>query len=125
MFYNYEYIYHRLQRSKFRNRFHLNKSDIEYINNKGMEIIYFHCMDFVNKKLKKRNIKNDGKQTPYKGHPVFIAQHATGTCCRKCINKWYKIPLDRDLTDDELNYIAGIIMFWINKEINLFRKNSK
>lgn len=47
MFYNYEYIYHRLQSSKFRNRFHLNKSDIEYINNKGMEIIYFHCMDFV------------------------------------------------------------------------------
>ncbi len=26
--------------------------------------------------------RNDGKQTPFRGHPVFTAQHATATCCR-------------------------------------------
>jgi len=44
-----------------------------------------HARDFVNECLAPELPKNDGKQTPMKNHPVFIAQHATATCCRKCL----------------------------------------
>ena len=61
---------------------------------------------------------DDGKQTPMKGHPVFIAQHATATCCRGCLSKWYHIEKDKELTDFEVKYIVNIIMKWIIKQIN-------
>ena len=51
-----------------------------------------------------------------KGHPVFIAQHACACCCRGCLEKWHKIPKDRDLTEKEINYIVNLLMLWIKKE---------
>lgn len=72
---------------------------------------------------------NDGHQTPYKGHPVFIAQHATATCCRKCLNKWYKIAENKTLTEDEITSILNIIMKWIEKQykskVQKFDKSKK
>lgn len=53
-----------------------------------------------------------------KGHPVFIAQHATATCCRSCLYKWHKIAKDKELSSEEIDYIVDIIMTWIVKEIN-------
>ena len=81
----------KLSKSKFRSSFHLKEKDIEYINKVGIEKIMQHAKDFIKTRLAPKYIPNDGKQTPMKGHPVFIAQHATATCCRKCLNKWYKI----------------------------------
>ena len=43
------------------------------------------------KRIAPKEPLNDGKQTPMKGHPVFIAQHATATCCRECTRKWHKM----------------------------------
>ena len=48
-----------------------------------------------------------------KGHPVFIAQHATATCCRSCLYKWHHIKKEKELTKDEVDYIVNIIMEWI------------
>ena len=76
-----------------------------------------HALDFVNKRLASKYIANDGKQTPMKGHPVFIAQHATATCCRGCLSKWHHIQKDKELTEKEKDYIVNIIMKWINKEM--------
>ncbi len=81
----------KLNNSKFRSSFHLKPKDFEYLNVKGIDTIKSHAYDFVNKHLKDINTFNDGKQTPMKGHPVFIAQHATATCCRECLNKWHHI----------------------------------
>ena len=80
-----------LSKSKFRNSFKLKMKDLEYISSKGLETIKSHAYDFVNQRLRPELILNDGKQTPMKGHPVFIAQHATATCCRGCLYKWRKI----------------------------------
>ena len=66
-------------------------------------------------------IPNDGKQTPMKGHSVFIAQHATATCCRECIRKWHKMKPGVDLTQIHNNYIIDVIMKWIKKEYNDFK----
>jgi hypothetical protein len=105
-----------LSKSKFRSSFHLRKYMIKYIDEKGIEKIKEHAYDFVTKRLAPSIIENDGAQTPMKGHPVFIAQHATATCCRNCLYKWHNIPKGRKLNDNEINYIVNIIMKWIEKE---------
>lgn len=105
-----------LSKSKFRMSFHLRKYMYEYIDEMGLEKIESHAEDFINKRLKVYDISKDGKQTPTKGHPVFIAQHATACCCRGCLNKWHNIPKDRDLTDKEINFIKALLMTWIERE---------
>ena len=114
-----EYINNKLNalsKSKFRSSFHLRKYMIDYINNKGMNTIESHTEDFIEKNLSKL-LPNDGKQTPTKNHPVFIAQHATATCCRGCIEKWYKIPKAKELSIKEKKFIKALIIEWINKEL--------
>ena len=109
-------ILDRLSQSKFRNSFHLKNKDIIYINEKGISKIEEHAYDFISKRLASAIIPNDGKQTPMRGHPVFIAQHATATCCRGCLAKWHKIPEGRPLTKNEVDYIVLVIMTWIKND---------
>lgn len=113
----YDDILNKLERSKFRSSFKLTSKDLDYINNKGLETIKNHAQDFILKRLAPYPTKNDGKQTPFKGHPVFIAEHATATCCRKCLAKWHKIKPDKELTKEEQDYIIKIIMAWITRQI--------
>lgn len=110
-----------LSKSKFRGSFHLNKKMIDYINEKGLSTIESHAYDFINNKLKPKNPINDGKQTPMKNHPVFIAQHACGFCCRGCLERIHNIPKGRELTNEEVDYIVRFIMIWINRE---FKNNN-
>lgn len=114
---DYNIILEKLSKSKFRSSFHLRKYMVDYIKEKGMDKIKEHAFDFINKRLAPDVIPNDGKQTPMKGHPVFIAQHACACCCRGCLEKWYHIPKGRNLTDKEINYIVNLLMMWINKEL--------
>ena len=109
-------ILDRLSQSKFRNSFHLKNKDIIYINEKGISKIEEHAYDFISKRLAPAIIPNDGKQTPMRGHRVFIAQHATATCCRGCLAKWHKIPEGRPLTKNEVDYIVLVIMTWIKND---------
>ena len=110
-------ILNKLSLSRFRSSFHLKDKDIYYIKEKGLDVIKTHAYDFITKRLKPKYIENDGKQTPMKGHPVFIAQHATATCCRTCLYKWHKIPQNKELNQKEIDYIVNIIMLWIKKEV--------
>lgn len=110
-------ILNKLSKSKFRSSFHLKDKDMQYINEKGIDNIWEHAYDFITKRLAPAVILNDGKQTPMKGHPVFIAQHATATCCRSCLYKWHKIKPGVELSKKEIDYVVGLIMAWINKEI--------
>lgn len=114
---DYDLILDRLNKSNFRKSFYLKKKDIEYINKKGIETIKSHAYDFINKRLAPAVIINDGKQTPMRGHTVFIAQHATACCCRECLFKWHKIEKDRELMPIEIDFIVGLIMEWINRQI--------
>ena len=106
-----------LSKSNFRSRFKLSNKDLEYINKKGMDTIRLHAYDFIGKRLAPAVIPNDGKQTPMRGHPVFIAQHATATCCRECIRKWHKMQPGRALSQVQQDYLVDVIMTWIQKEL--------
>ena len=107
----------RLQKSRFRSRFHLTEKDREYIRNKGLPVIRQHAERFVAERLAPAHIPNDGKQTPMRGHPVFIAQHACACCCRGCMHKWYGIPEGIPLTDIQQKGIVDLLMVWIKRQI--------
>ena len=111
-------ILDRLAKSKFRSRFKLRAKELEYIKDKGLDTIYSHACDFIRDRVAPAKLANDGKQTPMRGHPIFIAQHATATCCRDCIEKWRKFPQHKQLTQTEQEYLVSIIMEWITKQIN-------
>jgi len=107
-----------LKRSSFRSKLKLTEKDRQYIQDKGIETIKDHAFDFINSRIAPKFPKNDGKQTPMKGHPVFIAQHATATCCRSCLQKWHRIQKGRALSDNEVEFIVNLIMGWIEKQID-------
>jgi len=102
-----------LKKSKFRSKFKLSEKDRDYIATKGLETIKEHTFQFINARIAPDYPKNDGTQTPMRGHPVFIAQHATATCCRGCISKWHGIEKGRALNDAEVYYVVVVIMRWI------------
>ena len=108
----------RLERSPFRSRFHLSEKDREYVREKGMDTIRSHAADFIRKRLAPAVIPNDGKQTPMRGHPVFVAQHATACCCRGCLRKWYHVPQGKELTEMQQERIVRLMMAWIQKEMD-------
>ncbi|ENZ8426703.1 MULTISPECIES: DUF4186 domain-containing protein [Klebsiella] len=113
-----ETLFARLGRSTFRSRFHLGAKERQYCYDKGPEVIDSHAADFIAKRLAPAQIANDGKQTPMRGHPVFIAQHATATCCRGCLEKWHAIPRGRELSGEEQRYVVQVIHHWLVMEMN-------
>ena len=108
----------KLEKSKFRSSFHLTKKEQTYLSEKGMDVMRIHAEDFVKQKLAPAYPANDGKQTPMHGHPVFKAMHGTACCCRGCLNKWYKVPLGRELTESEQTRIVNLLMAWIERNSN-------
>ena len=112
----------RLSRSRFRSSFHLKEADRAYIEKKGMDVISRHCRDFVRERLAPAEPENDGKQTPMKGHPVFIAMHACGCCCRSCLEKWYRVRQNVPLSEEQQEKIVRLLLAWIEKEIQQGQK---
>lgn len=107
----------RLKQSNFRVEFHLSMKDKQYVADKGIETIKVHATEFVRTRLAPAIPANDGKQTPMRGHPVFIAQHACACCCRGCIEKWYRVPKETELTELQQERVVNFLMAWIEKEM--------
>ncbi len=107
-----------LRRSKFRSGFKLRSKESQYLEQKGLAEILEHARGFVVERLGPEEPANDGKQTPMKNHPVFIAQHATGSCCRKCLEKWHRIPKGKALTEKQIEYIVSVIERWLKTAQN-------
>ena len=105
----------RLRGSSFRSRIHLQGKELDYLRSKGMPEVLKHAAEFIGKRLAPASPVNDGKQTPWHNHPVFIAQHATATCCRGCLQKWHHIPKGKSLTPEEQGYIVDVIVAWLSQ----------
>lgn len=112
-----EVLFHRLSGSEFRRSFSLKANDRCYTAEKGMNTIRAHAADLIRKRLAPAEPLHDGKQTPMRGHPVFLAQHATATCCRNCLEKWHHIPKGKELTEEEQEYVVDVIMEWIRRQM--------
>jgi Domain of unknown function (DUF4186) len=105
-----------LLRSKLRSRFRLGAKEAASLDNKGMDVVQQHARDFTTNRLTPAQPHNDGKQTPMRGHPVFIAQHATATCCRSCLAKWHGIDAGQPLKAAEIDHVLAVILRWLERQ---------
>jgi hypothetical protein len=109
----YEELFDRLARSRFRSRFRLSGKERDYVAIRPREVLAAHARDIISKRLAPAHPYKDGAQTPYRGHPVFIAQHATGTCCRSCLEKWHQIPKGVELSREQQDYVIDVLLAWL------------
>jgi predicted Fe-S protein YdhL (DUF1289 family) len=109
-------LFQALGRSTFRRRFRLRGAELAYLRGKGMDTVLRHADEMIATRLAPAEPPNDGKQTPMRGHPVFVAQHATATCCRGCLAKWHRIPKGRELADSERAHVVAVIERWIREQ---------
>ena len=113
----YDAAFARLAKSRFRSCFRLKAEEKAYIERVGMETIRRHCADFVRIRLAPANPPNDGRQTPMRGHPVFIAQHACACCCRGCMEKWWKVPKGVPISEERQLRLVDFLMAWIERQL--------
>ena len=106
-------VFAALEQSAFRQRFRLRGAELAYLRRKGLPTVLEHAADFIAKRLAPAAPTNDGRQTPLRHHPVFIAQHATGTCCRGCLAKWHQIPKGHALSAEERAYVLSVLTRWL------------
>jgi hypothetical protein len=106
-----------LARQPFRARFRLRGRDRAIADLRGYDGVRAHAEAFIRDRLAPAQPRNDGRQTPYRGHPVFVAQHATATCCRRCLAKWHGVAAGADLTPAEQQYVVEVILRWIGREL--------
>ncbi len=109
-------VFARLADSAFRRRFRLAARERDYMRTRGRDAVLAHARAFVAERLAPARPANDGRQTPFRGHPVFVAQHATATCCRGCLSKWHGIPAGRPLTADEQGHVVAGIERWLDTQ---------
>ncbi len=102
-----------LGRSRFRSRFRLGPKERAYLHQKGLPAILEHGRKLLAERLAPAEPANDGRQTPMRGHPVFVAQHATATCCRGCLAKWHFIAKDEPLSDEQIDYVIRVLERWL------------
>jgi hypothetical protein len=108
-------LFSALSRSAFRSRFRLGAKERAYLAEKTLPVILEHGRQFVEDRLAPAAPRNDGRQTPMRGHPIFIAQHATATCCRGCLEKWHRIPRGQPLTDEQIEYVIAVLARWLTE----------
>ena len=114
-----EEVFRELSMSAFRRRFRLGDKESNYLREKGLALVLEHAAEFVEKRLAPAEPPNDGRQTPIRGHPAFVAQHATATCCRGCLRKWHRIPKGRPLDESETRYVLSVIGRWLEGQETL------
>ena len=112
-------LFARLSKSAFRSRFHLDGQARAAVRRAGLETMRRHACEILSERLAGAYIANDGRQTPMRGYPVFVAQHALGLCCRHCMKKWHGIEPGRELSRAELAYAVELIVEWIKREMQL------
>lgn len=106
-------LFDRFRSDGFRRRFVLRDRELAYLQRWGIEKVMRDAEQLLRGRVAAAEPKNDGRQTPWRNHPVFVAQHGTATCCRGCIEKWHHIPKGAPLTEEELRHLLEVIRRWL------------
>lgn len=106
-------LFRALAQSPFRSRFRLGPKERAYLAEKTLPVILEHGRRFLEERLAPAEPRNDGRQTPLRGHPIFLAQHATATCCRGCLAKWHRIAAGRPLSPAEMEHVLKALERWL------------
>lgn len=114
----YEDVFIELANSVFYSSFHLCPKAREYCCKAGFSELQHQAFDAVRELLAKAYYPNDGEQTPKTWEPIYTAMRATAASSRKSLEAWHGIPRGKKLNENEIIYIAGLIMHWIAKQLN-------
>ncbi len=101
----------------YRAEIDLGAEDIEYINSRGFDMMIKHAQDFVERRLGPARPRNEGKQTPLKGHPLFLAQHATGSDSRRALSEYHGIAEGKELSRQQIDYVTDVVLRWLEERL--------
>lgn len=114
---DWEKLQEKISQSDYRAEIDLDEEEFSYIESRGMDMLVQHAHDFVERRLGPAKPRNEGKQTPLKGHPIFLAQHATGSNSRQALAEFHDIPEGKKLTEDQMAYVTDLILRWLHERI--------
>ncbi len=97
----------------------IDEKAIMHARRKGEIGMIEACERRIRSSVGKANPSFDGRQTPREGsgNAIYYAQHATASCCRKCMEYWHDIPQGRELTDEEIRYFTNLAMLYIKERV--------
>ncbi|HSP33279.1 MAG TPA: DUF4186 domain-containing protein [Thermoanaerobaculia bacterium] len=108
-------VFHRLSAAPFRRKFRLQGRELAYLHTWGIAKVMEQAAKLIDERLAPAEPRNDGRQTPWRNHPVFVAQHATATCCRGCLEKTHEIAKGHALTPEERTHVLQVIERWLRQ----------
>jgi hypothetical protein len=81
----------------------------------------------IRQRIGKAENYREGYQTPWfdKNTSVSYGQHATATCCRRCVEYWHGIPFGRDLTESEVKYLSDLVFHYLDTKIDMTEAGEK
>ena len=97
----------------------VDEKAIRHASKKGMDALREGAVHRLRKYVgrPRSELSRDGMQTPFSGNVIYYAQHATATCCRKCIEAWHGIGRECHLTEEEIAYFAELMMHYIETRL--------
>jgi predicted Fe-S protein YdhL (DUF1289 family) len=111
-------VFATLVATPFRRKFRLQGRELAYLQTWGLDKVMQHAEKLIGERLSPAEPRNDGRQTPWRNHPVFVAQHATATCCRGCLQKVHGIEKGHALTGDERAHVLAAIRRWLDNALH-------
>ncbi|NVM29287.1 MAG: DUF4186 family protein [Candidatus Helarchaeota archaeon] len=117
-----KYTIEALRKELFRRRYwarRIDKKLLEPLLEKELSEIEKKVENRIRKYVNKKFNDNpwDGRQTPLEGNLIYFAQHATASCCKKCIEEWHGINRNELLTEEQIKYLVGLIMVYFENRM--------
>lgn len=116
-----QYTFEALRYELIRHHFwHIPLSEyaINYARRKGKTGLKTAAQRHIEKAVANPTHPRQGRQTPRETSPtaniIHYAQHATASCCRKCLEEWHGIPPDRFLFVEEISYLRDLVMLYVD-----------
>lgn len=105
----------------------VDQKAINHAKRKGREGLRVAAEQRLEKSVgpSRSEIFRDGTQTKLHGNILHYAQHATATCCRKCIEAWHGIPREQPLTSTEMGYMVELVMLYVNERMPYLTANGE
>lgn len=95
----------------------IEKDALKFAKARGIKILEKDIRKILTQRIGKVTYM-DGRQTPKSGKEIInYAQHATATCCRKCLEIWHNIPPEGELSKKQLEFCSELVMLFIKEKV--------
>jgi hypothetical protein len=122
-----KFIFDSLKKELFRHviwHMKINQTALKKASEKNDDELRIHVKSILQKRL--INPFQDGRQTPVNGNEITnYAQHATATCCRKCIEVWHDIPEDATISNEQMDFFTDLALLFIEEKVGEYKSLEK